>query len=49
MKLKCINRKKKTIKIKMTNRFDLKDNWQFKINSKLSNKNNFKKWQALPD
>ena len=50
MKLKCINRKKKTIKIKMTNRFDLKDNWQFKINSKLSNKNNFKKWRnaAVP-
>ncbi len=29
----------------MNNRFDLTDNWQFKINSKLPNKNEFKDWR----
>ena len=29
----------------MNNRFDLIDNWQFKINSKLPNKNEFKGWR----
>ena len=29
----------------MNNRFDLIDNWQFKINSKLPNKNEFKNWR----
>ncbi len=34
----------------MNSRFDLNDNWQFKINSKLSSKNDFKEWQkaAVP-
>ena len=30
----------------MNNRFDLIDNWQFKINSKLSNANEFKEWRS---